>query len=242
MRLMPDDLGALTTCPEQAVYERLLPLDGARILELGCGTAQLTRRIALGGADRTILALEVDEIQHGLNLRIADLPNVEFRLAGAEAIPAADASFDIVLLFKSLHHVPLDQMATAMREIRRVLKPGGLAYISEPVFAGAFNDILRLFHNEERVRAAAFEAVRASVDSGDFELGEEVFFNTPVHYADFAEFERTVIGVTHTRHHLSEATHAEVRRRFEALQGLEGVDFATPIRVDLLRRGASLAR
>ena len=58
-----------------------------------------------------------------------------------------------------------------MAEIHRVLKPDGLAYISEPVFAGEFNEIIRLFHDELAVREAAFAAVGRAVATGRFELG-----------------------------------------------------------------------
>ena len=81
---------------------------------------------------------------------------MKFDLAGAQQIPLDDGSVDIVLMFKSLHHVPLELMEASLQEINRVLKPGGLAYISEPVFSGDFNDILRLFNNEKKVREAAF--------------------------------------------------------------------------------------
>lgn len=165
------------TCPEREIYERVLELNGAHVLELGCGRAELTRHIATHGHHRRVTALEVDEIQHALNLQTTDLPNVEFTLAGAQAIPVPDGRFDVALMFKSLHHVPADMMVPALREVARVLKPGGLAYISEPIFAGDLNDILRLFHDEARVRQAAFEAVRAAVDDGTYELVDEIFFS-----------------------------------------------------------------
>lgn len=128
-----DPLASLI-CPERDIYQALLPLDSAHILELGCGKAEHTRAIALGGKVASITALEVDQIQHALNMQIIDLPHVTFLPGGAESIPAADGRFDIVMMFKSLHHVPVDMMDQALAEIRRVLKPGGLAYISEPVY------------------------------------------------------------------------------------------------------------
>ncbi len=224
------------THPEPQLFERVLPLDGAYIVELGCGRAQLTRLIATTGSSRRILALEVDEIQHRVNMGITDLPNVRFELAGAQSIPAADQSVDIVLMLKSLHHVPAEFMPAAFSEIRRVLKPGGLAYISEPVFAGDFNEILRLFNDEQRVREQAFAAVRSVVASGQFELIEQAFFNTPVKFEDFAEFERVILGVTHTRLRLSSEVLDEVQRRFDRHLTAQGARFAQPMRVDLLRR------
>ncbi|MDD3518001.1 MAG: class I SAM-dependent methyltransferase [Chromatiales bacterium] len=222
---------------EAAVYHRLLPLDGARIIELGCGTAGHTRAIAESGRPAAILACEVDTIQHEKNLALRDLPSVRFVHGGAEAIPAADASADVVMMFKSLHHVPMDLMDDAMREIRRVLRPGGLAYISEPVYAGAFNDILRLFNDEKTVREAAFASVCRAVEQGILELAGQHFFHTESRFADFAEFERRILGVTHSNFDLGPELFQEVKERFETHVGPAGARFVIPIRVDLLRRG-----
>ncbi len=220
---------------ESAVYQRLLPLHGAQIIELGCGAAVHTRAIAESGLPAAILACEVDTIQHQKNLTISDLPMVSFVHAGAEAIPAAECSADIVMMFKSLHHVPLDAMAPALREIRRVLKPGGLAYISEPVYAGDFNEVLRLFHDEKTVREAAFTAVCNAVEEGVLELAGQHFFNTSMNFTDFAEFEQKIIGVTHTDHQLTPKLLQEVKEKFEQYQTEQGASFVMPIRVDLLR-------
>jgi ubiquinone/menaquinone biosynthesis C-methylase UbiE len=221
---------------ESEVYHRVLPLDGAHIIELGCGPAVHTRAIAESGRPASILACEVDTIQHEKNLAISDLPTVTFCHAGAQAIPAGDASADIVMMFKSLHHVPLEAMDGAMQEIRRVLRPGGVAYISEPVYAGDFNEVLRLFHDEKAVREAAFATLHKAVDEGVLELVGQHFFNTPNDFDNFAEFEHRIIGVTHTDHQLSPELLQAVRERFEGFMGPEGARFTMPIRVDLLRR------
>lgn len=228
-------------CDEYAVIAADLPLENAQVLELGCGKAEKTRAIAQAGKVAAIVALEVDAIQHGLNLQIADLPNVSFRHGAAEAIPAADASFDIVMMFKSLHHVPTDRMDLALSEIRRVLKPGGLAWISEPVYAGEFNDILRLFHDEKEVREAAFAAVRRAVDDGRFRLVRQRFFSTPGHFDSFEQFEERIIRVTHTEHRLAPELLAAVRRKFEAHLGATGANFRNPLRVDILQKAPSQA-
>jgi len=223
-------------CPEPEIFNRLLSLDGKHILELGCGSAEITRNIATTGVDRKITALEIDKIAHEKNLQITDLPNVKFGLSGAQEIPLEDESVDVVFMFKSLHHVPLELMEPSMHEIRRVIKPGGLVYISEPVFAGDFNEILRLFHDEQEVREAAFYAVKKAVDEGLFDLVEEMFFNSPMKFESFAEFENNTIKATHSSHKLDEKLYALVKQRFEQYIGDDGAHFLMPIRVDLLQR------
>lgn len=235
MKIAPEKIGL--NCPETEVYHRLLALDGKHILELGCGNAAITRDIATAGPGRTITALEVDRIAHDQNLQITDLPNVTFGLGGAEAIPLENASVDVVFMFKSLHHVPVALMDQSLREIQRVLKPGGIAYISEPIYAGDFNEILRQFHDEREVREAAFDALKRAVDTDLFELVEEVFFNAPMDFEDFDDFENRVIRVTHTEHKLDAELYQRIRQLFEAHAGKDGARFLVPIRVDLLQKG-----
>lgn len=223
-------------CPEANIYNRLLSLDNKHIVELGCGSADITRNIASTGTNRKITALEVDEVAHDRNMQITDLPNVAFGLSGAQEIPLADESVDVVFMFKSLHHVPLALMETAMHEIRRVLKPGGYVYISEPVFAGDFNEILRLFHDEQQVREAAFSTIKKAVDNGLFSLVEETFFNSPMRFEDFSEFENNTIKATHSNHKLDDDLYARVKQLFEQHIGDDGANFLMPMRVDLLKK------
>lgn len=223
-------------CPETEIYNRLLSLDHKHILELGCGSAQKTRDIATSGVNRKITALEVDEIAHDKNLQITDLPNVTFGLSGAQDIPLDDESVDVAMMFKSLHHVPTALMEQSLREIRRVLKPGGLAYISEPVYAGEFNEILRLFNDEKKVRETAFNTLGKVVDDGLFKLVEEVFFNSPRRYKNFAEFEHRIINATYNQNNLSDEVYQQVKQRFEQRTGNNGALFLSPVRVDLLQK------
>lgn len=226
------------TCPEVEVFESVLSLDNQNILELGCGDATLTRLIATNGEGRTMTATEVDVIQHEKNLDINDLPNVTFELAGCENISAVDNSFDTVFMFKSFHHIPESLMDKAIQEVKRVLKPGGKAYISEPVFAGDFNEVLRLFHDEESVRKAAFKTIKKAVKAKEFILVDELFFNTPAIFDNFEQFEERVIGATHSVHQLSDALYASVKQKFNDIHASNEGNFLIPIRVDLLQKNS----
>ncbi len=219
---------------EADVIARLLTLQGASVLELGCGKAEKTYLIAQKAA--SILALEVDETQLAIHKTSTAGKNIRFEHGGAENIPASNASFDLVLMFKSLHHVPAELMEIAFSEIHRVLKPGGMVYISEPVFAGEFNEILRLFHDEQTVRELAFAAVKNAVSSGQFSLVQQTFFSQPIHFENFDQLEQQVIKVTHTDHRLSATLLDDVRSAFEKHMTPTGADFQMPIRVDLLRK------
>lgn len=206
-----------------------------RVVELGCGAAELSRKLLNQFPGTQVVALEVDERQHAKNL-LNPMMGLQFVHAGAQSIPYLAEQFDLALMLKSLHHVPLNQIDQALSEVHRVLRPGGLLYVSEPVFAGALNEVMRLFHDEELVRAAALRAVQAAVRSGAWEQLSETAFETPVHYRDFAEFEQRMIGVTYLTHRLDATTLQAVRARFEPHMSADGAHFVRPMRVNLLRK------
>jgi SAM-dependent methyltransferase len=224
------------TCVEREIYEKLLALDGATILELGCGKADHTRRIAATYPTATIVATEVDRVQHEANLAAEVPANMTFAGFGAESIPLPSGSVDVVLMFKSLHHVPTASLDDALGEIARVLRPGGRAYISEPIFAGVHNEMIRIFNDEQMVRQAAFDALRRAVDRGLFELEDEVFFLVPVKYRDFADFSARHFDVTHSVRRLTKAQREAVERLFDSNRGPDGVNLTQRMRVDLLRK------
>lgn len=213
-----------------------LPINGGQVLELGCGAARMTHQVAEQLKPARLIATEVDRIQHEKNLRLTDLPRVEFLLAGAEQIPLDDESVDAVIMLKSLHHVPVELMDQALREITRVLRPGGLAYLSEPIYRGQFNDIMRLFHDEKQVRRAAFEAVEQAVNQGLLQLRQQLFFNSPSEFADFDEFDCRMFQATHTRHQVSPQLRQRIEQAFNRHMTDSGARFFNPTRVDLLEK------
>jgi ubiquinone/menaquinone biosynthesis C-methylase UbiE len=219
------------------LISRYLHTDQSCLLELGCGAAFTTRRLAENLPIKRLIAMEVDRIQHEKNLQIDDLPNVEFVVGSAQAIELPSDSVDGVIMLKSLHHVPVDQMEDALDEIARVLKPGGLAYLSEPVYAGRFNEILQLFNDEKTVREAAFETVAGAVRRGPLELLEEIHFASESRFSGFAEFEQRILGATHSEFAIDEALFAVIRDRFEACTESDGsAIFHNPMRADILRK------
>jgi SAM-dependent methyltransferase len=213
----------------------LVPLAGQRIVEPGCGSASLARALLARHPDSHVTGLEVDAIQHARNLA-SPQPGLRFVAAGAQAIPAPAASFDLALMLKSLHHVPQPLMATALAEAARVLRPGGHLYVSEPVYAGPFNDLVRLYNDEGVVRAAAQQALDDALAGSDWDAVAERRFEMPVHFRDFDDFERRMMRPTFADHAIDDARLAVVRAAFEPHCGADGARFRRPMHVRLLRR------
>jgi ubiquinone/menaquinone biosynthesis C-methylase UbiE len=93
-------------------------------LEIGCGTGALTAAVLAKSGPRTILATDQSGgfIAHARDT--IDDPRARFEVADARNLPADDASVDVVTSGLVLNFVP-DRVA-ALREMQRVLKPGGL--------------------------------------------------------------------------------------------------------------------
>jgi ubiquinone/menaquinone biosynthesis C-methylase UbiE len=220
---------------ELTLLGELVPLGGQRIIELGCGNAHLARTLLARFPDSRVTGLEVDERQHAKNLA-SPQAGLEFIAAGAQAIPFADGSFDLALMLKSLHHVPRDSMAQALGEVARVLRSGGHLYVSEPVFDGPFNEVVRLFNDEQVVRAAAQAAVDTALRTGTWEQAGERRFEMPVKFRDFEEFERKLMRPTFADHRIDDAKRARVRAEFDSHCAADGAYFQRPMHVRLLRR------
>ena len=100
---------------------------GQRLLEVGCGMGTDLLQFARGGARVTGVDLtprSIETSRHHLELYGQ---SGDFALTDAENLPFADESFDVAYSNGVLHHTP--DTAEAVREIHRVLRPGGLARV-----------------------------------------------------------------------------------------------------------------
>jgi len=99
---------------------------GARVLELGCGTGEFTRRVAPTGARLVALDISGDLL---VKARAKVGGDVRFTRGNAEALPFHDGAFDVVYGCSGLQHLEVE---AALREVRRVLRSGGRIVFSEP--------------------------------------------------------------------------------------------------------------
>jgi len=100
---------------------------GLKVLEIGCGMGTDGAQFARAGAEYT--GIDLTEAAVDLARRrfaLSGLPG-EFRVSDAENLDFADETFDLVYSHGVLHHTP--DIDAAVREIHRVLKPGGRAMV-----------------------------------------------------------------------------------------------------------------
>jgi SAM-dependent methyltransferase len=217
------------------VLGELVDVAGLRVIDVGCGAGGLVRWLAGRGAHVTGLECQRSQLEKARAVaRVADEDYVE---GIGEAMPFPDASADLVVFFQSLHHVPADEMRTALREAARVLRPGGLAYVSEPIAEGDFFELVRPVDDETDVRRLACEAIADSERHGLEQVSEHRFLH-PLVFADFDAFCDLIVGADGARASTVAALGDDLRRRFETSgRATEpGRAFESPTRVNLLRR------
>ena len=100
---------------------------GLRVLEIGCGLGTDGVQFAKAGADYTGVDLTDAAIELARKRFEVSGLRGELRVSDAENLDFADESFDLVYSHGVLHHTP--DIARAVSEIHRVLKPGGRAIV-----------------------------------------------------------------------------------------------------------------
>ena len=110
-------------------------IPGETVLDIGCGAGVDSLVAAhLVGPQGRVVGVDVTEemiIRARANLALTSLGNVSFKVASAEALPFSDREFDVVIS-NGVFNLTVDK-EQALRETRRVLKPGGRLMLADMV-------------------------------------------------------------------------------------------------------------
>jgi SAM-dependent methyltransferase len=160
-----------------ALLDAIEGLSPRVVLDAGCSSGFLLEDLRGRYPDATLLG--ADLVAAGLRRAHALVPDAQLLLADVCRLPIAEGSVDAVLSANLLEHVPDD--VAALAEIRRVLRPGGLAAIVVPAGPGTY-DYYDAFLGHER-RYARGELARKAAG---FEVVHDTHIGSIIHPAFWA--------------------------------------------------------
>jgi 2-polyprenyl-3-methyl-5-hydroxy-6-metoxy-1,4-benzoquinol methylase len=106
----------------------LMPAGRLRVLDAGCGEGHLIERLHKALPDSAFVGVDVTDV--ALRKAQQRCPFASFHKGDVLRLPFKDAIFDVVTCTEVIEHIP--EYADALKELARVLKPGGLLVITFP--------------------------------------------------------------------------------------------------------------
>ena len=110
--------------PDEAELQLLGSMDGIHVLDIGCGGGQNSIAFARQGASVTGVDISERQLQFARTLAKAEKLSIEFLRGSVENLPSLpDAHWELAFSAYTFHYV--ENIASALAECRRVLRPGG---------------------------------------------------------------------------------------------------------------------
>ncbi|MDQ1004362.1 ubiquinone/menaquinone biosynthesis C-methylase UbiE [Neobacillus niacini] len=114
-----------------SLYVRGIFLDGKKVVDIGCGTGALTRKIAMRKADVTGVDPSKELLQHAVALNKSKNYNIPYLQGTSENTGLDDSKFDMVTVMRAWHWFEREK---AMAEIKRILKAKGTLIVIDSGF------------------------------------------------------------------------------------------------------------
>jgi ubiquinone/menaquinone biosynthesis C-methylase UbiE len=141
---------------------------GHRVLDVGCGTGYFAGLLAATvGPDGSVVGIDASKDMIDYATRERSRTNCQFQVGTAEALSLPSEHFDVVVSSLFLHHLPADLQPTALAEMGRVLRPGGILLIVEAqVPRERVWRLLARLHGYDRMAESVPNLERLIIDAG----------------------------------------------------------------------------
>lgn len=212
--------------------EHFAELPDAVVIDVGCGDGALVRGLAERKAHAIGIAPAGPELE-AARARSPRSKRIRYKVGAPDALPLDDASADLVTYLFTFGALPADRHPAALREARRVLRPGGRLHMVEPFAEGPYFELIRLVEDPTERRAQTIRSI-----SGTWEMGlKPLIAGSYIHlerFADFEDFRARLAGGDEVRTETFALHERALRDTFARLglsDGSGGVIFRQPCRL-----------
>jgi len=163
---------------KRPLIEQAALAPGLRVLDIGCGTGSLTLLLAKLHPGVEVIGLDPDPKALSIAKRKAERAGLALRLdrGFSDRLPYPDACFDRVFSSLMFHHLAAEEKAATLREVRRVLKPGGSLHLLDfgPPRSALSRALAHVLHRAEHLRDNLEDRIIALLGQAGFAAPEEV--------------------------------------------------------------------
>ncbi len=140
------------------LLERIIPLLGKDVLEIGCGSGERAAQIARKAS--SVVAIDSDSPSISQAQENNTAANLRYSCESAQTMSFRSKTFDVVLFTLSFHHLPVDAMNSVIAKAVDCTRPGGYIVYLEPTFTGSYFEAELLFDacdgDERAAKARAY--------------------------------------------------------------------------------------
>jgi ubiquinone/menaquinone biosynthesis C-methylase UbiE len=163
---------------KRPLIQQALLKPGMRALDIGCGTGSLTLLLKKLHPAVEVVGLDPDSKALVLAKGKARRTGLQIKLdkGFSDELPYPDVSFDKVFSSLMFHHLQPEEKKATLREVRRVLKPGGSLHILDfgPPRSGLSRALAHLLHRAEHLRDNLEDKIISFLKEAGFTHPEEV--------------------------------------------------------------------
>ncbi len=177
--------------------------DGLRWLDVGCGTGPFTELVTERCPPSDMSAVDPSEDQISFAQTRPSASQVDYRVGDAQALPFRDGEFDVAAMALAINFVP--EPATAVTEMKRVVKPGGTVatYMWDlPANAGPLGPLIEALESmgievprAPRGEFTRLDALRDLCDSAGLDDVADRTIETRLEFVDFDDFWTSQTGL-----------------------------------------------